>query len=127
MRIKGLAVSLAAALTLGTMAVVANASEYNNSFYFDLAWHGGTEFSPAATKNNDRNYAQVNAKTGYVSEESFAYISVYSDNTGVGDNCVSDSYKVVDLRREFSLNYTEPRGIGSTNYLCGLAGYMVLR
>lgn len=88
-----------------------------------MAWHGGHQFSTAATKNNDRNYAQVNAQTGTVTKESFVSFAVFSDNTSVGSNCVSESYRIEDLRREFSLKYTEERGRGSNNYLCGFAGY----
>lgn len=122
-KIKKIVTATIAAATVSAIGLTAYAADYNHSFYFDLAWHGGHQFSSAAKKQNERDYAQVNVKTGYVSAESFAYLAVYSNNTSVANNCVSESHKVVDLRREFSLEYTTPRGIDSTNYLCGMAGY----
>lgn len=122
-KIKKIVTATIAAATVSAIGLTAYAADYNHSFYFKLAWHGGHQFSPSAVKQNELNYARVNAHTGSVTEENFVSFAVFSDNTSVGKNCVSESYRIEDLRREFSLRYTTERGKGTYNYLCGFAGY----
>lgn len=110
--------AIVAGLAVSATAVTAHAANaYPNTYRFHLSDRGGHTFSNYVEKDNNRTYAQVEAKTGEVSDEAYAYLTVYKNQTYTS-GAVSNSQKVVELNRDFSLSYKNPNQVQSGSRLC---------
>lgn len=112
------------AATIGTLSVgayAAGGSPYN--FFFDLEGKGDEDWSPVVEKNNNKTYAEVYVQNGYVSDSYPMYITINKEPGYGSDNILSSTIMVNQTNTYYSIQYTTPRGQGSSCCLHGRCGY----
>lgn len=112
----------------GTSAVWSSPTEENDGYNYDfdlsVADNNSIAFSDPAEKTNELMYARVKITGGTVSENCYVHMAVFKENDfWKEDNRISASQKITDTQKEIALTYTDPRALGSSNYLCAWGGY----
>lgn len=119
-KIKRIFASLMAAATVGAVSISAFAADTEYYFNFKTYDYGGEDSESAVMKQNQKQYATIKVRGGYVSDTAFAYLSVHANENG---NCVSERKKVTITHDDITLDYTTTRGNGSYNFLKASSGY----
>lgn len=123
-KIKKIVAGLVAATTISALGVSVFAVDYNH-YGFDFSIRNNSyQFSNAAEKQDDLNYAKARCKTGSVSTTNPVKLSVYTARIHAPDNLVSEviyatEASETDTSVNYPIYYTITRKNGTKNFLCG--------